>query len=313
MNASSTCAFSVPVKRHCAMNRFFECAVISFIDQQRQRHGEDRDQRQQRRDRDHHDDDADDGERRRQHHAQRLLQALRDVVDVVGDPAQEIAAWCAVDVSERQAVQLVFDVAPQLVHRALHDTGEDEALRVREQRGGDVDQQRLEQHPMQLAEVDAARTLDAGHDDVGRVAEDPGTDDGEGDADHREQQHRGDAEPFGRHAVQQAPNHVAEVLRPLDRHPDAEAGTGVHRDALTCVRDLFVCFLRPFPFGDAPCTVRGITPPPRRRTVIRRSPGRWDTTRAARGGCRGRRCGPPRARESGRRARSSTPVGRRRR
>ena len=31
MNASSICAFSVPVKRHCAMNRFFERAVISFI------------------------------------------------------------------------------------------------------------------------------------------------------------------------------------------------------------------------------------------------------------------------------------------
>ncbi len=31
MNASSTCAFSVPVKRHCAMNFFFERAVISFI------------------------------------------------------------------------------------------------------------------------------------------------------------------------------------------------------------------------------------------------------------------------------------------
>ena len=46
--------------------------------------------------------DADQREHRREHLAQRLLQALRDVVDVVGDPAQQVAARLAVDVAERQ-------------------------------------------------------------------------------------------------------------------------------------------------------------------------------------------------------------------
>ena len=110
-------------------------------------------------------------------------------------------------------------------------------------RGTDVDEEGVEQHHVQLAEVDALRTLDAGDDDVGGVPEDPGSDHGQGDADHREHQHHGDAEPFRRHAMEQAPDHVVEVLRPLDRHPDAEAGTGVHRDALACLGDLLVLLL----------------------------------------------------------------------
>ena len=57
---------------------------------------------------------ADDRERRGEHLAQRLLEALRDVVDVVGDPAQQVAAGLAVDVGEGQAVELVLDVAAQL-------------------------------------------------------------------------------------------------------------------------------------------------------------------------------------------------------
>ena len=63
-------------------------------------------------------------EHRREHLAQRLLQALGEVVDVVGDPAQQVAARLAVDVAERQAVELVLDLGAQPVHRALHDAGE---------------------------------------------------------------------------------------------------------------------------------------------------------------------------------------------
>ena len=39
--------------------------------------------------------DADEQQHRREHLAQRLLQALGDVVDVVGDPAQQVAAGAA--------------------------------------------------------------------------------------------------------------------------------------------------------------------------------------------------------------------------
>ena len=48
------------------------------------------------------DRDADEQQHRGEHLAQRLLQALRDVVDVVGDPAEQIAARLLVDVAERQ-------------------------------------------------------------------------------------------------------------------------------------------------------------------------------------------------------------------
>ena len=51
---------------------------------------------------------ADEQQHRREHLAQRLLQALRDVVDVVGDPAQQVAARLLVDVAERQRVDLVL-------------------------------------------------------------------------------------------------------------------------------------------------------------------------------------------------------------
>ncbi len=61
-------------------------------DQHRHRDRDQRDQRQQRRDHEHDDDDADDGEQRGQQLAQRLLQALGDVVDVVRDPAEQLAA-----------------------------------------------------------------------------------------------------------------------------------------------------------------------------------------------------------------------------
>ena len=76
----------------------------------RERDRDEGDEREQPRDPDHHDDRADQRQHLRQHLRQRLLQALRDVVDVVRDAAQQVAALRAVDVAERQAVELVFDV-----------------------------------------------------------------------------------------------------------------------------------------------------------------------------------------------------------
>ena len=67
---------------------------------------------------------ADEQQHRREHLAQRLLQALGDVVDVVGDPAQQVAALLLVDVAERQGVDLVLDVGAQLEHQPLDDAGE---------------------------------------------------------------------------------------------------------------------------------------------------------------------------------------------
>ena len=74
-------------------------------------------------------------QRRREQLAQRLLQALREVVDVVGDPAQHVAARLAVDVAQRHPVELVLDVGAQPEHRPLHDAGEQVRLAVRQDRG----------------------------------------------------------------------------------------------------------------------------------------------------------------------------------
>ena len=54
---------------------------------------------------------------------------------------------------------------------------------------------------MQLAEVDALPARDAVDDDVGGVAEDRGPMHGQRDADDREHEHGGDAQPLGREAV----------------------------------------------------------------------------------------------------------------
>ena len=107
-------------------------------------------------------------------------------------------------------------------------------------------------------------------DDVGGVAEDAGPDDGQRDADDREHQHRGDAQPLGCEAVQEAPDRALEVLRLLDRHADAEAGARVHRDALPGFGDLVLVALLPCgpsPFGRS-VAVRALPLPSAVSTVM---------------------------------------------
>ena len=66
--------------------------------------------RQERADRQHHDQHADDRQQRRDELGQALLERLADVVDVVGDAAQEVAARVAVEVAQRQPAELRVDV-----------------------------------------------------------------------------------------------------------------------------------------------------------------------------------------------------------
>ena len=171
---------------------------------------------EQRRDDDHHHDDADDGEQRRQELAQRLLEALGDVVDVVGDPAQQVTARLAVDVAERQRVELVLDLGPQPEHRALHDAGERVRLQPRQDGRADVEAERGEQRPVQRAEVDAA-AADARHDEVGGVAEDLRAEHDEGDADDGQDDDEGEARALRAHAPQEAAGRRTEVERLLER------------------------------------------------------------------------------------------------
>ena len=140
----------------------------------RHRDGGERHDRQQRRDREHHHRDTEQQQDRGEHLAERLLQALRDVVDVVGDPAQQVAPGLLVDVAERERVDLVFG-RPQPVHEVLDEAGEDVRGEDRQQGGDAVQRDRLEQHVMQGTEVDPTVGDHAAEDDVGPVSEHAGT------------------------------------------------------------------------------------------------------------------------------------------
>ena len=109
----------------------------------------DGDQGQQRRDDQH-------GRRRGDQHedvgeqlADRLLEALGQVVDVVGHPAEQISPRGAIDVAERKPVEFVLDVGSKLVGRALDDAGHDVGLEILQAgaacvEGDDEQQQRVE-------------------------------------------------------------------------------------------------------------------------------------------------------------------------
>ena len=132
-------------------------------DEHRHRHRDQRDHGEQRADREHHDQDADDGQDRRDQLGQALLERLADVVDVVGDAAQDVAARLAVEVRQRQAPELLVDALAEPVHGPLGDAGHDVRLGPREHRADDVDEGRQQQDPGQRGEVDALAGDDARH------------------------------------------------------------------------------------------------------------------------------------------------------
>ncbi|SIH04924.1 Uncharacterised protein [Mycobacteroides abscessus subsp. abscessus] len=170
----------------------------------------------------HHHADADDRQRRLDELGERLLQGLLDVVDVVRHPRHHVTALPRVEIPQRQTVDLAFDVLTQSVDHA-HDEGvEDVALRPHEHRGDEVHEEDDDDDLAERGEVDALsrhhsgggehvrvvvaalRTCagddvldvrsggqlsadDAGVDDVHRLAEHLGGDDGEDDrADDKE-------------------------------------------------------------------------------------------------------------------------------
>ena len=100
--------------------------------------------------REHHRGDADQQEHRGEHLGEGLLEALGDVVEVVGDAAEQVAAGLAVDVGEREVVELGLGLGPEAEHEALHDAGEDEGDGDAEEGGDAVDGADLEEGAVQL-------------------------------------------------------------------------------------------------------------------------------------------------------------------
>ena len=218
-----------------------------------QRDRQQRDDRQQRADPEHHQQDADDRAQRGDELGERLLERVRDVVDVVGDAAQRVAAGMRVEVAQGQARQLGVDIAAHPVDRPLGDAGHDVGLAPGEQRADDVDGRDEQEGVPERGEVDAragrrdgqAREqvgllgltggaqrihgLLLGHargdlladdtveDDVGRVAQDLRADDGAGDAQDGERDDEDDPGGLGTQRPGQPPERALEVLGLLGR------------------------------------------------------------------------------------------------
>ena len=225
----------------------------------RDRHRDQRDQRQQRGDQEHHEQHADDGQHRGDHLAERLLQRLGQVVDVVGDPGQDLPAGLRVEVPQRQPGQLGLHVRAHPEHQPLHDRGGDPALEQRGHRRGGVQGQHDDQQTAQCVEVDAlpgvqrqrldqpglvalafvlqpgdhlglgrpGRDLLGNHpaeDQVRGLAQQPRPGHGQRDVDHGQQQRAGGEQPLGRHVPQQPLARPAEVQGLLGAPPAQEGG-----------------------------------------------------------------------------------------
>ena len=128
-----------------------------------------------------------------------LLEALGEVVDVVGHPAEQVASGVLVDVGEGKAVELGLDGLSQSEHRSLERPAEQVVLDVAQrprQREHPADDKKPIPEPVG---VDAA-LADAGHDDVGGAAEEPGADHGQAHA-HRGQHHHQDQNRLSRPVI----------------------------------------------------------------------------------------------------------------
>ncbi len=103
--------------------------------------------------------------------AQRLLHRLLEVVDVVGDPAEDLAARLPVEVAQRQPGQLGLHVLAQPEHRALHQGRGQPALEQRADRAAHVQREHDREDLGDVMEVDAVPRPDADEHDVDRLAQ----------------------------------------------------------------------------------------------------------------------------------------------
>ena len=123
-------------------------------------------------DRDHHGGHADDGDQRVEGLRDRLLEGLGDVVDVVGDAGEHVAARALIDVGDRDARELVLHLGAQALGGALHHPCQDQTLDPHDEGGGDVERGDLGQDDGQATRVQPGPDRDvhaAHHGGVGLV------------------------------------------------------------------------------------------------------------------------------------------------
>ena len=102
----------------------------------------------------HHPHYEDHRQQRCEQLAHRLLERLGHVVDVVGHPAEQLAAL-AVEVAERQPVELVLDVRTHPVDRPLDNIVEHVPLEEPEHGGAGVQGEHHQQDLAESVEVDS--------------------------------------------------------------------------------------------------------------------------------------------------------------
>ena len=87
------------------------------------------------------------------------MQRLGQVVDVVGDPAEDLATRLPVEVAQRQPGQLGLDLLAQPENHALNDRRRHPPLQQHGGGGAEVDQQDQQQHLANAVEVDTLAGL----------------------------------------------------------------------------------------------------------------------------------------------------------
>src|SRR5439155_10980549 len=148
----------------------------------------------------------------REHLPQRLLEALGQVVEVIGDSAQQVAARLLDDVTQWQDVELVLRHLAQAEHQSLYDTGNRVGRDDLEERRREVEQDRFHEHAVELPEVDALVGDHTFEDDVGAMAEDAWPEDIEEGAEDRGDEDDAEDEPLRPEEAAEPDHGGAEVL-----------------------------------------------------------------------------------------------------
>ena len=120
----------------------------------RERDHDQRYESENRRDHEHHDDRANHREARGDNAAESVVEGVLQVIHVVCHARQEVAAATRIEVAERHAVQLLFDVAAQPVDAAVHHADKHARFEPRERCREHVQDRDGEQNRVERAKVD---------------------------------------------------------------------------------------------------------------------------------------------------------------
>ena len=172
--------------------------------QHRQRQADESHDRHQRRDGKHHHHHAHERDDTADELGQAVLERGRDEVHVVYHAAQDVALAAAVKIRQRDAVELLVDLAAQAVDDVLGDARHDEGLEVGEQALREVERHDDGEYGTQRVKVHAG-ALHTGRDGLGALEDRGGGASQLGGGKHVEErgcdaqkQHKGNARQLGR-------------------------------------------------------------------------------------------------------------------